>query len=47
MVRSQKWPDLRPPRSKFRELRFVGTDAIMNSWKFHIDTLKTVVTAQS
>ena len=41
MVRSQNWPDLRSPKSKFRDINFVGTDALINSWKFHIDTSKT------
>ena len=40
MVRSQNWPDLRSPRSKFRDIHFVGADTFINSWKFHIDILK-------
>ena len=47
MVRSWNWPDLRSAESKFRDIRFVGTDAFISSWNFHIDPLKTVVTVQS
>ena len=37
MVRSQNWPDLRAPKSKFRDKFYVGTDAAINSWKLHVD----------
>ena len=45
MVWSENWPDLRSLKSKF--LRFVGTDAHINIWKFHVNPLRTIVTAQS
>ena len=35
MGRSQKWPDLRSPISKIRDIRFVGTDVLIIFWKFH------------
>ena len=35
MGRSQKWPDLRAPISKIRDIRFVGTDEFIIFWKFH------------
>ena len=35
MGRSQKWPDLRSPISKIRDIRFVGTDHLIIFWKFH------------
>ena len=35
MGRSQKWPDLRSPISKIRDIRFVGTDELIIFWKFH------------
>ena len=35
MGRSQKWPDLRTPISKIRDIRFVGTDELIIFWKFH------------
>ena len=42
MVRPQTWPDLRSLKSKFRGMRFAGTDSFINSRKFHIDILKTM-----
>ena len=47
MERPQNRPDLRSPKSKFRDIRFVGTDALINSWKVHVDFLKTIVTVKS
>ena len=47
MARSQNWPDLKPPKSKFRDKSFVGTYALINSWKLHVNLLKTVATTQS
>ena len=47
IVRFQNWPHLRLTKSKFRDVRFVGTDTFINSGKFNIYTLKTVITAQS
>ena len=35
MGRSQKWPYLRSPISKIRDIRFVGTDELIIFWKFH------------
>ena len=35
MGRSQKWPDLRSPISKIRDIRFVGTDDLIIFRKFH------------
>ena len=35
MGRSQKWPDLRSPISKIRDIRFVGTDNLIIFQKFH------------
>ena len=35
MGRSQKWPDLRSPISKIRDIRFVGTDVLIIFRKFH------------
>ena len=35
MWRSQKWPDLRSPISKIRDIHFVGTDELIKFWKFH------------
>ena len=35
MGRSQKWPDLRSPISKIRDIRFVGTDDLIVFRKFH------------
>ena len=35
MGRSQKWPDLRSPISKIRDIRFVGTDDLIIFQKFH------------
>ena len=53
MVLSENWRDLRSPKSKFRDTRFVGTGArfvgthaLINSWRFHVDPFKTVATAQ-
>ena len=40
MVRFQNWPNLRSPKSKFREIHFVGTDTLINSRKFHIGASK-------
>ena len=46
MVRSQNLPDLRSPKSRFRDIRFICTNALINSWKFYIANLKNVVTRQ-
>ena len=46
-VWSENWPDLRSLKSKFRDSRFLGTDDLINSWKIHVDSLRTVATAQS
>ena len=46
MVWSKNQPDLRPPKSKFRDMPFVGTDALINSWTFYVDPFGTVATAQ-
>ena len=35
MGRSQKWPDLRSPISKIRDIRFVGTGNLIIFRKFH------------
>ena len=35
MGRSQKWPDLRSPISKIRDIRIVGNDELIIFWKFH------------
>ena len=35
MGRSQKWPDLRSPMSKIRDIRFVGTGDLIIFRKFH------------
>ena len=35
MGRSQKWPDLRSPISKIRDIRFVGTDDLLIFRNFH------------
>ena len=35
MGRSQKWPDLRSPISKIRDIRFVCTDELIIFGKFH------------
>ena len=35
MGRSQKWPDLRSPISKIRDIRFVGTNDLIIFRKFH------------
>ena len=35
MGRSQKWPDLRSPISKIRDIRFVGTNHLIIFRKFH------------
>ena len=35
MGRSQKWPDLRSPIPKIRDMRFVGTDDLIIFQKFH------------
>ena len=35
MGRSQKWPDLRSPISKIRDISFVGTDNLIIFRKFH------------
>ena len=35
MGRSQKWPDLRSPISKIRDIRFVGTDDLIIFRKLH------------
>ena len=35
MGRSQKWPDLRSPISKIRDIRFVGTGDLIIFRKFH------------
>ena len=40
-VRSENWPDLRPLKWKFRDIRFVGTNVPINCCKFHVDPLKT------
>ena len=34
MERSQKWPDLRSPISKFWDIHFIDTVACSNRWKF-------------
>ena len=34
MERSQNWPDLRSPISKFRDIRFIDTGTDINRWKF-------------
>ena len=36
----ENWPDLRSPKSKLQDINFVGTGALINSWKFYIDPLK-------
>ena len=43
MGKSQNWPDPRSPKSKFRDIHFVGIDTLMLSQKFHIDPSKTIV----
>ena len=43
----QKWPKLRSLESKFRETPFVGTYALRQSPKFHIDQYKTVAMARA
>ena len=47
MGRSQNWPDLRSPRSKIRDIRFVAIDVLMISWKLYIDRPRTVFTVAS
>ena len=37
MERSQNWPDLRSPISKFRDMRFIDTGTDINRWKFQGD----------
>ena len=34
MKRSQNWPDLGSPISKFRKIRFIDTGTDINRWKF-------------
>ena len=46
MLNSQHWLDLGSPKQKFYDMRFVGTDAIIKSWKFHTDPLKALATVQ-
>ena len=46
MGRSQKWPDLRSPISKIRDIRFVGTDELIIFWKFHNFPWNIVVMAR-
>ena len=47
MGRSRKWPDPRSSISKFRDIRFVGTGALRQSWKFHTDHSITVAVGES
>ena len=44
---SQKWPDLRSPISKFRDIHFVGTDTLTNFDKFQTCRIKTVGAVRS
>ena len=37
MERSQNWPDLRSPISKFRDMRFIDTGTDINRWTFQGD----------
>ena len=37
MERSQNWPDLRSPISKFRDIYFIDTGTDINCWKFQGD----------
>ena len=41
--RSENLPDLRSLKLKFRQTRYLGTDAEINSWKLHIDPLRSIV----
>ena len=45
MVWSENLPELRSLKANFRDVRFLGIDAPMNSFKFHVDPIKTVATA--
>ena len=47
MGRPYNWTDFRSPKCKFRDISFVDTDTLINPWKFHVDPLRTVVTALS
>ena len=49
MGRSWNWPDLRSQIYKFRDISFVDTVTLTNSWKFHIDrsTALALVQAQT
>ena len=47
MKRSENWRDLRSLKPKFRGIRFVGTEALIISWKSQFDPLRSVVIAQS
>ena len=47
MKMSENWRDLRPLKPKFRGIRFVGTEALIISWKSQFDPLRSVVIAQS
>ena len=40
------WPDLRARFGKIRDIRFVGINSDIPSWKFHVNRSLTVVTAQ-
>ena len=40
------WPDLRSRIRKIRDIRFVGTHACIQSWKFHVHRLTTAATAE-
>ena len=46
MGRSQKWPDLRSPISKIKDIRFVGTDDLIIFQKFHNFTWNIVAVAR-
>ena len=49
MGRSQNWPDLRSQISKFRDIRIVGTNELLKSWKFQniLSTTMAVAVPQS
>ena len=46
MGRSRKWPDLRSPISKIKDIHFVGTDDLITFLKFHNFSSNTVAGAR-
>ena len=46
MGRSWNWPDLRSQISKIRDIHFVDTIALINSWNFYIDHSTVVALVQ-